>query len=60
MVQKRTLMDVRQVTSTTLMCQNWGLSPPPWLDNPSELRPNFSGFEIVLRHPTLGRTPLDE
>ena len=33
----------------------------PWLDSPSELRtPHCWGFEITLRHTTLGRTPLDK
>jgi len=31
-----------------------------WLDSPSGFRPHFWGFEITLRHYTLGRTPLDE
>jgi hypothetical protein len=32
-----------------------------WFDSPSRSRPTHcSGFEITLRHTTLGRTPLDE
>jgi len=32
-----------------------------WLDSPSELKPPpCRGFEITLRHTTLGRTPQDE
>jgi len=31
-----------------------------WLDSPRGSRfPYYSGFEMTLRHTTLGRTPLD-
>jgi hypothetical protein len=36
------------------------LSCLSWLDIPSGPRPHCRGFEITLRHTTLGRTPLDE